>query len=202
MATHQAQQRTQGRSAEASIRNSSGASVSAEGPTAGDLICHVLSQGIAPADFAKLISLVRTLTPSNESPLDPYIRAAMSEGEEQAFCAAAILIRAGHITTTAGQDNYIHEMARETDDRIPKRFPEMRGGYLSPEERVTVLIDFGVNVNGQNEFGETPLHAAAKQPRPNTELLSALLAHGADASIRDRNGLSATQAWAQRGFTW
>jgi hypothetical protein len=202
MATHQAQQRTQGRAAEASVRNSSGASAAAAGPTAGDLICHILREGIAPAEFAKLTRLVRILTPSNDSPIDPCIRAAMAEGEEQAFCAAAILIRAGYIRTPAGSENYIHAMAPETDDRIPKRFPEMRGGYLSPEERVTVLVDFGIDVNGQNEFGETPLHVAAKQPRPNTNLLSALLAHGANSAIRDRNGLSATDAWAQRGFTW
>ena len=126
----------------------------------------------------------------------------MAEGEEMAFGAAASLLEHGCIRLPPGRNGFLHFMAAETDDRIPKRFPEMRGGYVSAAERVSALVSLGIDVNGQNELGETPLHAAAKQPRPNIDLLSALLEHGADGSIRDRNGVSATQAWAQRGFTW
>lgn len=201
IASYQAQQRTWRRSDEIRIRNGNGASASAGGPTADDLIRYIFSKGIEPAELQRLTMQVRILVPSNDAPICPYIKAAMAEGEKQAFCATVALLKHGCIRLPSGQEDVFHFMAPETDGRIRKLFPDMRGGYLSAGERVAVLVDLGFNVDGQDEFGQTPLHCASKQREPNINLMSALLAHGADASIIDDNGLSAAKAWARKGVT-
>jgi hypothetical protein len=64
--------------------------------------------------------------------------------------------------------------------------PLVLGGYsIGPE----VLIEAGVNVNLADAKGTTPLMAAAK--RGDANLVRDLLAHGALASTKDKNGRTA-----------
>ncbi len=54
--------------------------------------------------------------------------------------------------------------------------------------RVLALISAGANPNAQDTWGETPLHEAASSDRSTPEVIKILLAAGAVASIRNRDG--------------
>ena len=52
-----------------------------------------------------------------------------------------------------------------------------------------MLLDRGADVNARNVGGDTPLLAALR--REHFDIVPLLLEHGADANVRDRNGVSA-----------
>ena len=57
-------------------------------------------------------------------------------------------------------------------------------------QEVETAINEGADVNARDEYGETPLMSAARSNR-NPEVISILLQNGADASIRDNEGITA-----------
>jgi ankyrin repeat protein len=71
--------------------------------------------------------------------------------------------------------------------------------YDNPRERVAALIELGAPVNDADDNeGLTPLMHAAK--RGEHALVSALLAAGADATLRDPSGKTATDYAREHGF--
>ena len=62
---------------------------------------------------------------------------------------------------------------------------------------VTALLDAGARVNDVNQSGGTALMFAAMSAR--TEVVRMLLAHGADAALRDKRGLDAAGLADQQG---
>lgn len=55
---------------------------------------------------------------------------------------------------------------------------------------VPLLVDAASKVNTRSSMGETALHAAVRASSNNMELIDALIAAGADPTIRNTNGLS------------
>jgi ankyrin repeat protein len=53
---------------------------------------------------------------------------------------------------------------------------------------VVFLLDAGVNVNAQDDDGETALHVACDQCEENTHIVEMLIARGADLEVRDSRG--------------
>lgn len=66
--------------------------------------------------------------------------------------------------------------------------------YARSPEMIDLLVSFGADVNLQNRFGLTALHAAAWAPNCYG-LIQRLVAHGADLSVQNREG-NAALAWA------
>lgn len=58
-------------------------------------------------------------------------------------------------------------------------------------DRVKNFLDTGINLNQQDEFGNTPLIQAAKYGR--REVVQLLIAHGADVTAHNRSGWTALQ---------
>lgn len=51
---------------------------------------------------------------------------------------------------------------------------------------VTILLQLGANPNGRGDMGATPLHNGYRSK--NSEVVAALIANGADPTIRDEFG--------------
>ncbi len=54
------------------------------------------------------------------------------------------------------------------------------------------LLKREVNINAQDESGQTALHAAQVAPRGHTEVTDILLAHRADVTMQDKLGNTPT----------
>ncbi len=55
-------------------------------------------------------------------------------------------------------------------------------------EIANVLLVHGADIQVGDNFGKTPLHAAATSSRPNLEVLKVLVRNGADLNARNSNG--------------
>jgi ankyrin repeat protein len=66
--------------------------------------------------------------------------------------------------------------------------PLLYAMYLQREEKATVLLDGGANVNCQDGDGRTPLHLAIASNKMGTGLIRRLINDGADINKADRNG--------------
>ncbi|HET9830886.1 MAG TPA: ankyrin repeat domain-containing protein, partial [Vicinamibacterales bacterium] len=76
------------------------------------------------------------------------------------------------------------------------RFPLLGAAAFQGEsETVQLLLDRGADPNARGQHDVTPLMMAAAAPRPNPELTTSLLAHGADLNAHDAAGRTALD-WA------
>ena|GEM_PF-1677335 len=82
----------------------------------------------------------------------------------------------------------IPEQARQSTAISDDEFLELCASG-TPQE-IEAAIKDGANVNAIDEYGETPLMIAARSNR-DPEVISVLLQNGADASIKDNEGMSA-----------
>ncbi|MDR2200626.1 MAG: ankyrin repeat domain-containing protein [Puniceicoccales bacterium] len=60
--------------------------------------------------------------------------------------------------------------------------------FAENAEMIDLLRSHGGNINAQNNYGETVLHAAVSSPSPDLAYIRLLLEKGADKYIRDRGG--------------
>jgi ankyrin repeat protein len=70
--------------------------------------------------------------------------------------------------------------------------------FNTPAQKAKELLDGGADVNGRDPFGQTPLHAAAREH--NREVLQLLLASGADVRALDTAGTTVLDSAFERSF--
>ena len=67
---------------------------------------------------------------------------------------------------------------------------------LKTVQQLLSSADARANLNAQDQSGQTALILACRSPKPNSDVIKALLAAGADVNLRSRNGYAAL-TWAQ-----
>jgi ankyrin repeat protein len=83
-------------------------------------------------------------------------------------------------------------------ENIQGRTPLLWAAARGTPEVVRLLLDRGAEVNSREPFnGATPLIWASASDKANRDTVAALLAMGADVSLKDKNGDTAL-AWARR----
>jgi len=58
-------------------------------------------------------------------------------------------------------------------------------------DSVHKLVEHGAEINAQNDFGNTPISNAVFNSRGRGQIIEFLLSRGADASIKNKSGISA-----------
>ncbi|KAH9988736.1 ankyrin repeat protein [Russula vinacea] len=74
--------------------------------------------------------------------------------------------------------------------------PLHSAAYCEDSEMVQALLDYGVDVNAQNDFGSTPLNFAVLN---DSRVIRLLLIHGADPQISEQEGLTPLHRASQMG---
>jgi len=99
-------------------------------------------------------------------------------------------------------DNGAHPNVTGVNRRFPLHGPACDGDF----EMVQVLLEYKVDVNAQDDEGETPLHLTSKSEsnRPNLDsslpkIARLLLEHGADVNARRNDCFTALHLAAHRG---
>lgn len=100
--------------------------------------------------------------------------------------ALSISMRDEHLTML----DYLLSKGIDVNQRDNRMGPLLHSAVARSSHRaITRLIDEGANVNGQNDWGLTPLMFAAWQG--DEKLVKLFLDAGADTSLKDHNGLTA-----------
>lgn len=68
------------------------------------------------------------------------------------------------------------------------------------QEMIALLIEKGVDINSQDKFGRTPLMVALIYHRDNKEMISYLINHGADPTIKTIKGVSCKELAKRNGI--
>ena len=77
--------------------------------------------------------------------------------------------------------------------------PLHSAAYYEDLEMVQVLLDFGADVNGKNNFGATPLPFATQGRFSDPRVVRLLLDHGADPNVLTWNGIPSLHQASRRG---
>ena len=113
------------------------------------------------------------------------------------YMTAAVAALAGRHFELA---QVLHRNGSSVDPRdIVKRSPLHAAAHSEDLEMVQVLLDYGVDVNSQTDFGSTPLFFGSKGHFNDPRVVRLLLDHGADPNIPDCGGLTPLHQASRNG---
>jgi ankyrin repeat protein len=164
---------------------------------ASALLARACAAGFAPV-VEELLAGGAAPSIVDQDGLSP-LRRAVRAGHQ---AIADVLLRRGAIDDATQIDRFIGASARGDRARaelLLSQLPDLRdrhsardraaivevAGGGAAEDAVRLMIELGFSPNARNEFGETPLHAAAAAGDVDTVRL--LLEHGAELDARDAN---------------
>ena len=138
--------------------------------------------------FSKLVEQLIVKYPQHVNAIGGYyMTPAAAALERRHFQLALVLHRNGSSVDPPGRDrvSLLHSAA-----------------YCGDLEMVQVLLDYGVDINAQSDFGSTPLDFTLRSFDDKTGFpaVPLLLDRGADPNIRDNSGSTTLHRALQRGW--